>query len=66
MDRTLTFNPDMQVSALGGTVSFAQFLTVSRLFDGWVGDAPLSAKGGLPDDAVQECWAGGDGFAQFI
>lgn len=36
------FDPDMQVSALGGMVPFAQFLQVSGLFDGWVADAPLS------------------------
>lgn len=36
------FDPEMQVSALGGMVFFAQFLKLNCLFDGWIADAPLS------------------------
>lgn len=44
------FDPNMQVSALGGMVPFAQFLQVSGLFDGLVADAPLSyASNHAPD-----------------
>ncbi|MBA3709082.1 MAG: transposase [Planctomycetes bacterium] len=39
------FDADVQVSALGGVVPFAQFLKASGLFDEWVAEAPLVPGG---------------------